>query len=187
MEPTGVFRSLNSNISRILDEEKQKVKTRKEFTPAKRYSFLVGEYEKAHTRKNQILPLLQNICNNPTIEEIENAFSIEKVTDEFFGQYKDLYVKLYEHFENDTHIQSELEKANIDNTRFTKKLLGQIVFLYFLQKKGWLGVPQNEHWGKGKKRFIQELFEEAQRKNQNYFKDYSATLVLRSIGKRTEQ
>lgn len=166
-----------------LDEEKQKVKTRKEFTPAKRYSFLVGKYEKAHTAKTQILPLLQNIANNPTIEEIENAFSIEKVTDEFFGQYKDLYVKLYEHFENDTYIQSELAKANIDNTRFTKKLLGQIVFLYFLQKKGWLGVPQNEHWGKGNKRFMQFLFEEAQRKDLNYFKDYLQPLFYEALAK----
>jgi hypothetical protein len=166
-----------------LDEEKQKVKTRKEFTPAKRYSFLVGKYEKAHTAKTQILPLLQNIANNPTIEEIENAFSIEKVTDEFFGQYKDLYVKLYEHFKNDSHIQSELIKADIDNTRFTKKLLGQIVFLYFLQKKGWLGVPQNEHWGKGKKCFIQDLFEEAQTKNRNYFKDYLQPLFYEALAK----
>lgn len=166
-----------------LDEENQKVKTRKEFTPAKRYSFLVGKYEKAHTAKTQILPLLQNIANNPTIEQIESAFSIEKVTDEFFGQYKDLYVKLYEHFENDTHIQTELEKANIDNTRFTKKLLGQIVFLYFLQKKGWLGVPKNEHWGKGKKRFIQDLFEKAQSKNQNYFKDYLQPLFYEALAK----
>lgn len=166
-----------------LDEVKQKVKTRKEFTPAKRYSFLVGKYEKAHTAKTQILPLLQNIANNPTIEDIENAFSIEKVTDEFFGQYKDLYVKMYEHFKNDSHIQSELTKADIDNTRFTKKLLGQIVFLYFLQKKGWLGVPQNEHWGNGKKRFMQVLFEEAQSKNLNYFKDYLQPLFYEALAK----
>jgi len=166
-----------------LDEEKQKVKTRKEFTPAKRYSFLVGEYEQAHTAKTQILPLLQNIANNPTLEDIENAFSIEKVTDEFFGQYKDLYVKLFEHFENDTYIQSELNKANIDNARFTKKLLGQIVFLYFLQKKGWLGVPENETWGKGKKRFIQDLFDNCKRDKENYFRDYLQPLFYEALAK----
>jgi hypothetical protein len=123
-----------------LNEEKGKVTTKKEFTPAKRYSFLVGKYEKAHTAKNQLLPLLQNISNNPTIEELEAAFSIEKVTDEFFNQYKDLYIKLYEHFENDRKVKSAIDQAGIDNARFTKKLLGQIVFLYFLQKKGWTGV-----------------------------------------------
>jgi len=166
-----------------LDEEKGKVKTKKEFTPAKRYSFLVGKYEKAHTAKNQLLPLLQNIANNPTIEELEAAFSIEKVTDEFFNQYKDLYIKLFEHFENDQHVKAELDKAGIDNARFTKKLLGQIVFLYFLQKKGWLGVAQNERWGTGKKRFVQELYDQAQIEGVNFFKDKLQYLFYEALAK----
>ncbi|MDP2058098.1 MAG: Eco57I restriction-modification methylase domain-containing protein, partial [Flavobacteriaceae bacterium] len=166
-----------------LDEEKGKVKTKKEFTPAKRYSFLVGKYEKAHTAKNQLLPLLQNIANNPTIEELEAAFSIEKVTDEFFSQYKDLYIKLYEHFENDSQVKAAIDKAEIDNTRFTKKLLGQIVFLYFLQKKGWLGVAKNERWGTGKKRFVQELNEKAQSEAVNFFKDKLQYLFYEALAK----
>ncbi len=166
-----------------LDEEKGKVKTKKEFTPAKRYSFLVGKYEKAHTAKNQLLPLLQNISNNPTIEELEAAFSIEKVTDEFFNQYKDLYIKLYEHFENDNKVKAAINDAGIDNARFTKKLLGQIVFLYFLQKKGWLGVAQNARWGTGKKRFVQELFEQAQTQKLNFFKDKLQYLFYEALAK----
>jgi hypothetical protein len=166
-----------------LDEEKGKVKTKKEFTPAKRYSFLVGKYEKAHTAKNQLLPLLQNISNNPTIEELEAAFSIEKVTDEFFNQYKDLYIKLYEHFENDNKVKAAIKESGIDNARFTKKLLGQIVFLYFLQKKGWLGVAQNERWGTGKKRFVQELFEQAQTHKLNFFKDKLQFLFYEALAK----
>lgn len=166
-----------------LNEAKGKVKLKKEFTPAKRYSFLVGKYEKAHTAKNQLLPLLQNISNNPSIEELEAAFSIEKVTDEFFTQYKDLYIKLYEHFENDNKVKSAIKEAGIDNARFTKKLLGQIVFLYFLQKKGWLGVAQNARWGTGKKRFVQELFEQAQKEKVNFFKDKLQYLFYEALAK----
>lgn len=166
-----------------LNEAKGKVKLKKEFTPAKRYSFLVGKYEKAHTAKNQLLPLLQNISNNPSIEELEAAFSIEKVTDEFFNQYKDLYIKLYEHFENDNKVKSAIKEAGIDNARFTKKLLGQIVFLYFLQKKGWLGVAQNARWGTGKKRFVQELFEQAQKEKVNFFKDKLQYLFYEALAK----
>ncbi|MCO5936888.1 Eco57I restriction-modification methylase domain-containing protein [Mucilaginibacter sp. RB4R14] len=165
------------------DEEKGKVKTKKEFTPAKRYSFLVGKYEKAHTAKNQLLPLLQNIVNNPSIRDLESAFSIEKVTDEFFNQYKDLYIKLSEHFENDQNVKAELKKSNIDNARFTKKLLGQIVFLYFLQKKGWLGVAQNAKWGSGKKRFVQELFNQSEIENVNFFKDKLQYLFYEALAK----
>lgn len=167
----------------FVDEEKGKVKTRKEFTPAKRYSFLVGKYEKAYTAKNQLLPLLQNVSSNATIEEIESAFSIEKVTDEFFSQYKDLFVKLYEHFENDATIQNKLVKSKIDTSRFTKKLLGQIVFLYFLQKKGWLGVPKDKTWGNGEKHFIQKLFETSKNENKNFFKDYLQFLFYEALAK----
>jgi very-short-patch-repair endonuclease/predicted RNA methylase len=166
-----------------LDEQKGKVKTRKEFTPAKRYSFLVGKHEDAYTAKNQLLPLLQNVSTNPTVEDIENAFSIEKVTDEFFLQYKDLYVKLFEHFTNDGTIQKELVHSDIDTVRFTKKLLGQIVFLYFLQKKGWLGVPKNQKWGAGNKRFIQNLFDTAQQENKNFYKEYLQYLFYEALAK----
>ncbi len=175
------FSFIKLEYQSYLDEEKQKVKTRKEFTPAKRYSFLVGKYEKAYTAKNQILPLLQNIANNPTISEIESAFSIEKVTDEFYNQYRDLYIKLYEHF-NDRLI-SQLNSAGIDSARFTKKLLGQIVFLYFLQKKGWLGVDKDKKWGEGNKRFLQDLFIISKSEKQNFFKDKLQYLFYEALAK----
>ena len=34
----------------------------------------------------------------------------------------------------------EAQYRNCTSEQFAKKLLGQIVFLYFIQKKGWLGV-----------------------------------------------
>ncbi|HPK04369.1 MAG TPA: TaqI-like C-terminal specificity domain-containing protein [Bacteroidales bacterium] len=177
------FSFVKLEYSAELDEEKDKVKIKKKFTPAKRYSFLVGKYEKSYTAKNQLLPLLQNITNNPSIEELEAAFSIEKVTDEFFHQYKDLYIKLYEHFENDIKVRTKLKNAGIENTRFTKKLLGQIVFLYFLQKKGWLGVAQNERWGTGNKRFVQKLYDQAQNEGVNFFKDKLQYLFYEALAK----
>ncbi len=95
-----------------------------------------------------MLPLLQNISNNPpTIEELEAAFSIEKVTDEFFNQYKDLYIKLYEHLENDNRVKAEFENAGINNARFTKKTPGANCVPLLLTEKGWLGVAQNARWG----------------------------------------
>ena len=175
------FSFIKMEYQSYLDEEKQKVKMRKEFTPAKRYSFLVGEYEKSHTAKTQLLPLLQNIANNPTIAEVEKAFSIERVTDEFFEQYKNLYIKVYEHF--DKQDVSIFEDGQLDASGFTKKLLGQIVFLYFLQKKGWLGVPKNEKWGAGKRHFLQQLFEESLEKNKNFFKDYLQYLFYEALAK----
>lgn len=175
------FSFVKREIQAYMDEETQKVKMRKEFTPAKRYSFLVGEYEKSHTAKTQLLPLLQNIANNPTIAELEKAFSIERVTDEFFEQYKNLYIKVYEYF--DKQDLTIFEDGQLDASGFTKKLLGQIVFLYFLQKKGWLGVPKNERWGNGKRDFLQKLYDESLSKDKNFFKDYLQYLFYEALAK----
>ena len=43
--------------------------------------------------------------------------------------------------------------------------MGRIVFLQFLQKKGWLGVPVNAAWGEGDSEFIQNLFARCQDKD----------------------
>lgn len=158
-----------------------KIKQNKELTPAKRYSFLVGEHERAHTAKKQLLPLLENIYNNPTIEELEKAFSIEAVTDEFFEQYKTLFGNLTDQFEKDSRLKTELAAAGIEIPRFTKKLLGQIVFLYFLQKKGWMGVPKDQKWGTGEKRFLQKLCDEAIDNGKNFFGDHLQFLFYEAL------
>jgi F0F1-type ATP synthase membrane subunit b/b' len=98
---------------------------------------------------------------NPSLEEIEEAFSIDNVTKEFFLEYKELFLQLKESLEQvlkkDEHVQKEFEEKNISTVDFAKKLLGQIVFIYFLQKKGWLGVKVNEKWGTGPKDFMRQL------------------------------
>jgi len=57
--------------------------------------------------------------------------------------------------------------------------LGQIVFLFFLQKKGWLGIERNENnnfkkWGSGSKTFISELYKkysDKKIKGTNFYND----------------
>ena len=52
----------------------------------------MGKNEPNYTAKNQILNLIINNKNN--LEDIKNAFSVEKVTDDFFNDYKELYLTL---------------------------------------------------------------------------------------------
>ncbi len=45
---------------------------------------------------------------------------------------------------------------------FVKKLLGRLVFLTFLEKKGWLGCPADStDWTEGKRTFLQDYFAQA--------------------------
>ncbi|MBN1292669.1 MAG: Eco57I restriction-modification methylase domain-containing protein [Candidatus Latescibacteria bacterium] len=157
-------------------DKKGRLKAIREATSARRFSFLVGENEPCHTAKKQFLPLLVESKMNPTIHALEACFNIEKVTKEFFEQYKNLFLSLKEKIdallEKDKVVASDFSDKNIETSAFAKKLLGQIVFLYFIQKKGWLGVPKDESFGKGDKRFLKSLFEKCDKKRGNYFNDY---------------
>ena len=127
-----------SFVKQEIEIEVGKLKTK--VSPAKRYSYLFGKDEPNHTAKEQLLELLENNTKQYSIEEIEEKFSVEKVTKDFFERYKDNYLKLKEVLENNEEFISEATRCDFTSEEFTKKLMGQIVFIYFLQKKGWLGV-----------------------------------------------
>ena len=144
---------------------KGRIKVNITTSASKKLSYLVGKNEPNYTAKNQILNLIINNKNN--LEDIKNAFSVEKVTDDFFNDYKELYLNLKKEIDNlrkkDKKISKEFENNKINSENFAKKTLGQIVFLFFLQKKGWLGIERNENnnfkkWGSGSKTFISELY-----------------------------
>ncbi len=163
----------------------EKGKVEEEFTPARRCSFLVGKNENSHTAQSRLLPLLLNDDVSPTLEELEETFSIERVTKEFFEKYRDLFLRIKESLDDivkkDTKIRADFKEKNIDTVDFAKKLLGQIVFLYFLQKKGWFGVARGQAWGHGNRQFLRRLFERAQDEKKNYFNDYLEPLFYQAL------
>ena len=111
-----------------------------DLTPARRYSYLVGENESVHTAQEYLLKLLKINDRKIELKDIEEVFDVEKVTKKFFEEYKEKYLQLKEELDNNEDFISESKKYDFTSSEFAKKLMGQIVFLYFLQKKGWLGV-----------------------------------------------
>lgn len=100
----------------------------------------MGEGEPCHTAMERLYPIFINEKTNPTIFDIEEAFSVERVTKEFFESYKEKYFQLKEHLDKNEDFVLEAERLNFTSEQFAKKLMGQLAFLYFIQKKGWLGV-----------------------------------------------
>lgn len=152
-----------------------KVGAKEDFTPARRWSFLVGRSEKSHTAQRRLVDILADDEKNPGILEIEAAFDIESVTKEFFLKYRDLFLRTKEELDKvikkDPKIKADFDSKGVDTVNFAKKLLGQMVFLYFLQKKGWFGVGRGEKWGTGSKQFLRQLFEKKHRTYKNFFND----------------
>jgi adenine-specific DNA-methyltransferase len=123
-----------------LDQTWDAGKFKTTITPAKRFSYLVGENEPCRTAKERLLPIFEDEDFNPTLDKIEEAFSVDVVTDEFFKEYKNLYLGLKNHLEQNREFAKIAKENQFTSEQFAKKLMGQLVFLYFLQKKGWLGI-----------------------------------------------
>ncbi|MBZ0191096.1 MAG: Eco57I restriction-modification methylase domain-containing protein, partial [Candidatus Kuenenia stuttgartiensis] len=161
-----------------------------EFTPARRWSFLVGANETSHTAQSRLVNMLANDEHNPTLKELEQAFDIETVTEEFFREYRGLFIRTKEELDKivetgfkpvSTSLKKEFESKGVDTVNFAKKLLGQIVFLYFLQKKGWFGVAREAEWGTGSKHFLRELFEKRHGDYKNFFNDILEPLFYEAL------
>lgn len=157
------------------DPKTGKIKPEERLTPARRYSYIVGVDEECHTAQSRFLALLQDTTGKPTLSQIEEAFSVESVTKEFFAQYAALFASTQEALDaivkKDAVLRADFAAKNVSTVDFAKKLLGQIVFLYFIQKKGWLGVPKGGKWGDGPRNFLRKLADTAIREKKCLFND----------------
>ncbi len=118
-------------------------------TAPKRYTFLLGKNEPCTTAASRLMDLINKKAENESIYlvNVTETFSVERLNKEFFAGYKTQYAKFLKQL-SDT-------KQHRD---YVKKLLGRLVFLQFLQKKGWMGVPaSNNKWDGGDKNYLSNL------------------------------
>ena len=161
---------------------------RKTATDSKRYTFLLGPEQSCHTAGQNFMKLYEK--HGPIeVKDIEDAFNVEALSNEFFGKYKSEYDSFVEYITGKRYVKKggkyveaqthaphpTLYPAFGSNDKlvrdYVKKLLGRIVFLHFLQKKGWLGVPAGKDWGDGDRSFMLHLFENASEEQKDNFLD----------------
>lgn len=129
-------------------------------TEPKRYTYVLGEGESVRTATQRFYELAQK-AHKATLDDVKEAFSVEKLSKAFFDEYKKHYETFCNYMVNQPGIKATLFNGNEKAIRdFCKKLLGRIVFLYFIQKKGWLKVPINGKWGEGDLNFLTNLFKQ---------------------------
>lgn len=137
-------------------------------TDPKRYTYVFGDGESCRTAVERFQTLLAK-GKKATISDIIEAFSVEKLSKSFFDNYK----KQYELFCEYLISKPGIYKTNFNGDEkavrdFVKLFLGRITFLYFIQKKGWLGVPLSGNWGKGDKQFLWSVFKKYKHKSLFY-------------------
>ena len=122
-------------------------------TAPKRYTFLLGPNEPCTTAAYRLNELQEHKDGSLELKHITAAFSVERLNKEFFKEYKQQYGIFL----------SELGEDKKENRDYVKKLLGRLVFIQFLQKKGWMGVPiTSQGWKDGDKNYFLNLVERNQ-------------------------
>lgn len=171
-------------------------------TAPKRFTYLFGKGEKALTAAQRFDKLIQkqkgNLYQFLTLNDFEEAFSVEKLSKEFFAKYKEIYEDFVEFITGKRYVKKggkwEPKKIHephfqlrsfFDNDEksardFFKRMLGRIVFLYFIQKKGWLAVAKNKTWGQGNENYLFELFDNAKYK-ECFYSDYLVPLFFDTL------
>lgn len=126
-----------------------------EATNAKRFTYVFGD-EKAYY-KTPVSRFFDLQKRADEYLEIKNAFSVEALSDDFFDEYRKQYAEFVKFLTGKVYVKKgnkwvEQKVGEPDAQFFTsfgedekkvrdyiKKMMGRIVFLYFLQSKGWLG------------------------------------------------
>lgn len=155
----------------ILDEETLDIATIE--TAPRRFTFVLGPNEPCKTAAARLATVLEKKADALTLTDVEKAFSVEKLSKEFFEKYQQHYEAFLAELlspqraadtrkrfgisiEETEEAQSKADKPVRD---FTKKLLGRLIFLAFLQRKGWLHAPAaTTDWSQGDKDFLRTYY-----------------------------
>ena len=115
-------------IEYLTSVEGGKIKHQNEYTPAKRYSFVLGEDRYNRTAKERFMPILANDYDNPTIKQIEDAFSVEALTKQFYTELFDWYLWALQDETAVLFPEGKKEEHII-------RLITRLMFVWFLKQK----------------------------------------------------
>ena len=154
-------------------------------TEPKRYTYVLGEGESTRTAAERFTAIATK-GSNATLEDVKEAFSVEKLSKAFFDEYKKHYDIFCDFMVSKPNIRQTIFNGDEKGIRdFNKKLLGRIVFLYFIQKKGWLGVPATDDWGKGDFNFLTQQFENFRNKDL-FYQLFLSPLFFKTLNQKRE-
>lgn len=136
----------------------------------------VGEGEQLRTATEQLSLLdLESLNSDASPLEIQqrhdDAFDVEVVTNKFFTQYRQIFDK----------VEGLIQPTLRDNERrrlFTQKLFNRLMFIAFIQKKGWLKF-------KDKADYLSALWQDYQQDNstanKNFYRDRLSHLFFEGL------
>lgn len=141
-------------------------------TEAKRYTYVFGCNDLLYRTPIERFMLLQK--NGMSFKNLETAFSVEALSEEFFDKYREQYADFIQYITGKRFVKvggkweerilstpnNVLMQAFSNDEKkirdYIKKMMGRITFLHFLQRKGWMSGDMN---------YMQHMFERSPYKN----------------------
>ena len=105
-------------------------------TSAKRFSYIMGDEQGQYKTPLERLDKIARLNGRIKLSDLKESFSVDALSDEFFNEY-------HIHYDRIVAELTRQGKSGAVYHDYVKKLMGRIVFLYFLQKKGWLCKDTN--------------------------------------------
>ncbi len=123
-------------------------------TSAKRFSYILGDENGQYKTPLERLEKVARLNGRLTLSDLRESFSVDALSDEFFDEYHLHYDRIVANLmqSNRRDVPWRVSADGTSDTRlhdYVKKMMGRIVFLHFLQKKGWLN---------GNPSFLRDLF-----------------------------
>lgn len=155
-----------------------------EETNPKKYTYIFGNKEEHRTAIERLYNLEQSRFR---LEDFFEAFNVEPVSKKFFEEYKHLYREFSNFIASDKTYFSLFENPNDPSIKpekeirnFVSRLLGRIVFLYFLQKKNWLGANSTEYKD-GSTTFLSDLFFNDESNQDDFYNKYLCPVFFEAL------
>lgn len=98
---------------------------------AKRFSYILGDENGQYKTPLERLEKVAKLNGRLTLSDLRESFSVDALSDEFFDEY-------HIHYDRIVAELARQGKTGAIHHDYVKKMMGRIVFLHFLQKKGWL-------------------------------------------------
>ena len=111
-------------------------------TSAKRFSYIMGDEQGQYKTPIERLGKIAALNGRLKLSDLKDSFSVDALSNEFFNAYHD-------HYDSIVAALARQGKTGAVYHDYVKKMMGRIVFLHFLQKKGWLN---------GNLAFLHDLF-----------------------------
>ncbi|MCJ1805729.1 Eco57I restriction-modification methylase domain-containing protein [Flavobacterium covae] len=152
-------------------------------TNPKKYTYIFGTPEEHRTAIERLYNLEQSRFR---LEDFFEAFNVEPVSNTFFKEYKNFYLDFVEELSKKESAnraifeQEKSEDIDKDIRNFVKRLLGRLVFLYFLQKKNWLGAT-NKNYDDGDTNFLYNLFNYNNDSKDHFYSKWLSKLFFNAL------